>query len=158
MFPSFLPPVQASPSLAPLGRPSLLQTRPARDQAGRRGRTCSNPEQTLGGPGATQGHWSSTQPRACAASHPRPPDPAWADTRTSSAWVLSVRLLRTRSFSRGDTEITLGNNMHDPQKQSSLPSKQIPIFDGDPLGYQTFMKAIKHGIENKTCNEEDNLF
>lgn len=44
------------------------------------------------------------------------------------------------------------------QKQSSLPSRQIPVFDGDPLSFQTFMRAFKHGIENKTSCDDDRLY
>lgn len=43
------------------------------------------------------------------------------------------------------------------QQQSLLPSQQIPVFDGNPLQFQTFIKAFKHGIENKT-NNDDRLY
>lgn len=40
-------------------------------------------------------------------------------------------------------------------KQQSLyllPPPSIPVFKGDPLDYQVFMRAFEHGIENRTEN------
>lgn len=34
-------------------------------------------------------------------------------------------------------------------KQSSLPSRQIPVFDGDPLSFQTFICAFKYVLKIK---------
>ena len=33
---------------------------------------------------------------------------------------------------------------------SSLPVRQIPVFDGDPLEYFAFMRAFENGVEMKT--------
>lgn len=35
--------------------------------------------------------------------------------------------------------------------------RQIPVLNGDPLGFQTFIHAFMYGIENKTGNDEDRL-
>lgn len=32
------------------------------------------------------------------------------------------------------------------------------MFDGNPLQFQTFIRAFKHGIENKTTNDDDRLY
>lgn len=44
------------------------------------------------------------------------------------------------------------------QKLASLPRREVPVFDGDPLAYRPFMQAFKHNIENKTDNNEDRLY
>ena len=44
------------------------------------------------------------------------------------------------------------------QKLSLLPSREISMFDGNPLEYQSFIHAFKHFIENKTENNQDRLY
>lgn len=44
------------------------------------------------------------------------------------------------------------------QKLSSLPPLSIPIFNGNPLDYQFFLRAFEHGIEEKTENSKDRLY
>ncbi|KAK0140850.1 hypothetical protein N1851_022154 [Merluccius polli] len=44
------------------------------------------------------------------------------------------------------------------QRFSTLPSKEIPVFKGDPLQYLTFISTFEHCIEGKTSNEQDRLF
>ena len=39
-----------------------------------------------------------------------------------------------------------------------LPRRDIQIFDGDPLEYQTFMRAFEHCIEKKTHSAKDCLY
>lgn len=39
-----------------------------------------------------------------------------------------------------------------------LPRRDIQIFDGDPLQYQTFMRAFEHSIEGKTHSAKDGLY
>lgn len=46
-------------------------------------------------------------------------------------------------------------------KQQSLcllPTREIPIYDGDPLQYRTFIKAFEQCVENKTSNMNDRLY
>lgn len=44
------------------------------------------------------------------------------------------------------------------QNQSSvLPPRNIPIFDGDPLQYKSFIRAFENGVEAKTDNWSDCL-
>lgn len=43
------------------------------------------------------------------------------------------------------------------QNLSSLPNKEIQVFDGDPLLYHTFMRAFEHAIEEKTRDARDCL-
>ncbi|KAM9723391.1 uncharacterized protein ACNS7B_018815 isoform 1-T1 [Menidia menidia] len=40
---------------------------------------------------------------------------------------------------------------------SILPSRNIPVFDGDPLQYRSFMNAFENGVEAKTDNSSDCL-
>lgn len=35
---------------------------------------------------------------------------------------------------------------------SSMPKREIQVFDGDPLQYQMFIKSIEHSIESKNEN------
>ncbi|XP_033992103.1 uncharacterized protein LOC117487588 [Trematomus bernacchii] len=44
------------------------------------------------------------------------------------------------------------------QKQTSLPTREIPVFDGNPLNYQIFVRAFQHGIEEKTTSNQDRLY
>ncbi|KAI2645448.1 Gag-Pol polyprotein [Labeo rohita] len=44
------------------------------------------------------------------------------------------------------------------QRLSSLPSRDIPVFDGEPLNFRPFMQAFIHGIENKTISNQDRLY
>lgn len=44
------------------------------------------------------------------------------------------------------------------QSLSSLPRRDIPIFDGDPLQYKTFMGTFEHSIEAKTHSAKDCLY
>lgn len=41
---------------------------------------------------------------------------------------------------------------------SALPKREIPIYDGDPLKYHTFMKAFENGVERNTTNSCDRLY
>lgn len=44
------------------------------------------------------------------------------------------------------------------QNLSSLfPSRNIPVFDGDPLHYRSFIRAFENGVEEKTSNWSDRL-
>ena len=41
---------------------------------------------------------------------------------------------------------------------SSLPKRETPIFDGDPLKYHAFVKAFENGVERNTANHSDRLY
>jgi len=41
---------------------------------------------------------------------------------------------------------------------STLPQRDINVFDGNPLQYRTFIRAFEHGIEDKTSNYRDRLY
>ena len=41
---------------------------------------------------------------------------------------------------------------------SSLPKRDIPTFDGDPLKYHAFMKAFEDGVERNTASHSDRLY
>ena len=43
------------------------------------------------------------------------------------------------------------------QRMSLLPSRDIPVFDGDPLHFRSFIRAFKQGIDSKTDNMQDKL-
>lgn len=43
------------------------------------------------------------------------------------------------------------------QSLSSLPTRDIPVLDGDPLQYRNFIRAFEHGVESK-ANEADSRF
>lgn len=40
----------------------------------------------------------------------------------------------------------------------ALPKREIPVFDGDPLLYHTFIKAFENGVERNTYNNSDRLY
>lgn len=44
------------------------------------------------------------------------------------------------------------------QNLSLLPKREVPMFDGDPLSYQSFIHALKHLIEDKTSSSQDRLY
>ena len=44
------------------------------------------------------------------------------------------------------------------QKQASLPRREVPVFDGNPLTFRLFTQAFKHNIEDKTNSNEDRLY
>lgn len=43
------------------------------------------------------------------------------------------------------------------QRSMSLPNREIPVFDGDPLQYLHFIRAFEHGVESK-ANKADCLY
>lgn len=43
------------------------------------------------------------------------------------------------------------------QRFSLLPSREIPVFKGDPLSYVSFIRTFEHVIETKTNNNRDRL-
>lgn len=44
------------------------------------------------------------------------------------------------------------------QQNSSLPKRDIQVFDGDPLQFHTFMRAFENGVESKTDSCSDCLY
>lgn len=44
------------------------------------------------------------------------------------------------------------------QNLSRLPAREISVFDGNPLAYQSFIHAFEHLIEDKTKNNQDRLY
>lgn len=44
------------------------------------------------------------------------------------------------------------------QLLSLLPTRDIPVLDGEPLLYRSFIKAFQHGIECKTDTMQDRLY
>ena len=38
---------------------------------------------------------------------------------------------------------------------SSLPRKEVPVFKGDPLTYETFIRAFEHVVESKADTYQD---
>lgn len=44
------------------------------------------------------------------------------------------------------------------QNLSLLPKRQVPVYDGNPLSYQSFMHAFKYLIEDKTSSCQDRLY
>ncbi|GAA6081464.1 uncharacterized protein LOC117538615 [Tachysurus ichikawai] len=44
------------------------------------------------------------------------------------------------------------------QKHTLLPSREIPVFGGDPLNCYSFMQAFEYGMEEKTDNCRDRLY
>lgn len=41
---------------------------------------------------------------------------------------------------------------------STMPKREIEVFDGDPLKYQTFVKSFEHNIESKNTSPKDCLY
>lgn len=44
------------------------------------------------------------------------------------------------------------------QKMSSLPTRHVPVFKGEPLNFKPFMQAFEHCIESKTNSSQDRLY
>lgn len=44
------------------------------------------------------------------------------------------------------------------QKLSLLPAREIAVFGGNPLTYQSFIHAFEHLIEDNTKNNQDRLY
>ncbi len=44
------------------------------------------------------------------------------------------------------------------QNLSLLPKREVPVFDGDPLSYQSFIHAFKYLIEDKTNSHQDRIY
>ncbi|XP_048011005.1 uncharacterized protein LOC125244793 [Megalobrama amblycephala] len=44
------------------------------------------------------------------------------------------------------------------QQTSLLPTREIPVFGGDPLQFRSFIKAFEQGIESKTDSMQDRLY
>ncbi len=44
------------------------------------------------------------------------------------------------------------------QQLTSLPKREIQIFDGDPLQYPSFIRAFENGIESKSDSYSDCLY
>ena len=44
------------------------------------------------------------------------------------------------------------------QQCSSLPKRDIQVFDGDPLQFHTFMRAFENGVESKSNSYSDCLY
>ena len=44
------------------------------------------------------------------------------------------------------------------QRHTLLPSREVPVFRGDPLQYLTFIRVFEHTVEEKTDSFKDRLF
>ena len=44
------------------------------------------------------------------------------------------------------------------QIRATLPQRNIPTFNGNPLEYVGWMAAFEHGVELKTTNERERLY
>lgn len=44
------------------------------------------------------------------------------------------------------------------QSLSSLPKRDISVFDGDPLKFHSFVKAFENGVERNTASHSDRLY
>lgn len=44
------------------------------------------------------------------------------------------------------------------QRLSTLPPQNIPVFGGDPLEYQLFMRAFEQGVESETESNRGRLY
>ena len=43
-------------------------------------------------------------------------------------------------------------------RKSTLPRPQVPIFNGDPISYRSFIRAFESLIESKTSDSCDRLY
>lgn len=76
------------------------------------------------------------------------------ETQTLSPTCLQLPGELLNIMSR-QTEITAA--LVNQQRSVTLPPRDIPIFDGDPLHYRTFVKAFEQGVENK-ATAADSLY
>ncbi|XP_061159982.1 uncharacterized protein LOC133170834 [Syngnathus typhle] len=52
----------------------------------------------------------------------------------------------------------IANLFMQQQRLSLLPTRDIPVFDGEPLNFRPFMLAFVHRIENKAISNQDRLY
>lgn len=90
--------------------------------------------------------------------------PAHSSSRTSRTTSSPQR--EPRHDTAGDTTMTamlhrqkeLTELMVRQQNLSLLPKRDVPVFNGDPMSYQSFILAFEHSIESNTSNCQDRLY
>ncbi len=80
-----------------------------------------------------------------------PEDPVTDVTQTDASQNDSVL-----DITRKQNEIT--TLLMQQQCLSALPKREIPIFDGNPLKYHSFIKAFENGVERNTNDNCDRLY
>ena len=50
------------------------------------------------------------------------------------------------------------NALQQQQNKIDLPQQGVPIFDGDPMEFNTFVRAFENIIESKTSNNSQKLY
>ncbi len=94
----------------------------------------------LGG-AVTQSHSSTAAPHLARQAHTRGSDEQNNNTCSVMAKQIEITAL-----------------LKQQQCLSSMPKKEIQVFDCDPLQYQMFMKSFEHSIESKNPNPTDCLY
>ena len=44
------------------------------------------------------------------------------------------------------------------QNKTKLPQPRVPVFDGNPFDYRSFIRALESLIESRTCNSTERLY
>ena len=93
---------------------------------------------------------------------PRPSEPTATHITQQQPIEMGTGITASNNDDKFLTVIQRQNEIADllvlQQKLTSLPSKEIPVFDGNPLNYQAFMRAFEHGIEEKTKSHQDRIY
>ncbi|KAK7944331.1 hypothetical protein WMY93_000059 [Mugilogobius chulae] len=83
-----------------------------------------------------------------------------ANAQCSNAYTANEEDVTNRSevmgIMRRQNEIT--TMLIQQQCLTALPKREIPMFDGDPLKYYTFINAFENGVEKNTNNNSDRLY
>ena len=44
------------------------------------------------------------------------------------------------------------------QNKTQLPQPRVPIFDGNPVDYRSFIRAFESLLESRTCRSTERLY
>lgn len=92
--------------------------------------------------------------------NPRPGPHGQLQNRTQScaAESLSNNTGQSTVFDIMNKQNEITTLLMQQQQLSSLPKRDIQVFDGDPLQYHSFMRAFENGVESKSNSYSDRIY
>ena len=66
--------------------------------------------------------------------------------------------LQTQQNNLNQQQNEIMKGFSDQQRKSSLPTPQVPMFDGDPVEYDNFIRAFENIIETKVQRDVERLY
>ena len=66
--------------------------------------------------------------------------------------------LQTQQNNLNQQQNEIMKGFSDQQRKSSLPTPQVPMFDGDPMEYDNFIRAFENIIETKVQRDVERLY